>query len=252
MKKKKQSVIIGILVILIGLMTVELVFMIAEERNLSQQEHHAKQESPLNQSESIEIYLPEVFYAKIGIPLEIYNSQITNLGKEISRYNVLWSCDLGKNMERRYSLLPEEGMAGEYELTVSIYDNALNLLASRTSVLKVSETSDAEENAQLQKLVFPLENEKTAEESAEEVLNEVQKICETDSQSRVYAAVYGEDTEKTLCVLRLIEENLPNKDAVVMIPAAICIDMEYNYDYETGGLNKAGEAQLSDLFLIYE
>lgn len=252
MKKNRQSVLMGILVILIGLMTVGLVFMIAEERNLSQQEQHAKQESPLNQSESIEIYLPEVFYAKIGIPLEIYNSQITNLGKEISRYNVLWSCDRGKNMERKYSLLPEEGMAGEYELTVSIYDNALNLLASRTSILKVSETSDAGENAQMKKLVFQLDAKKTAEESAEDFLNEVQKICETDSQSRVCAAVYGEDMEKTLSVLRLIEEKLPNEETVVMIPAQLCIDMEYNYDYETGNLNTSGEAQLSDLFLICE
>ena len=71
--------------------------------------------------------------------MEIYNSQITNKCSYITEYNVLWSCDIGENLERKYSLTATEEMIGEHELTVSIYDNALNLLAEKSCTLKVVE-----------------------------------------------------------------------------------------------------------------
>ena len=91
------------------------------------------------ESEELKIYLPETLYAATGLIMEIYNSQITNKCSYITEYNVLWSCDIGENLERKYSLTATEEMIGEHELTVSIYDNALNLLAEKSCTLNVVE-----------------------------------------------------------------------------------------------------------------
>ena len=71
--------------------------------------------------------------------MEIYNSQITNQGMHISEYNVLWECEVGESLERKYSLNATTEMIGDYPLTVSVYDNAGALLAKKESTLSVVE-----------------------------------------------------------------------------------------------------------------
>ena len=92
-----------------------------------------------SEAEEIQIYLPETYYAATGLTMEIYNSQITNKCNYITEYNVLWNCDIGESLERKYSLTATEEMIGDHELTVSVYDNALNLLAEKSCTLKVVE-----------------------------------------------------------------------------------------------------------------
>ena len=89
--------------------------------------------------EGIQIYLPENYYVAAGLTMEIYNSQITNKCSYISDYNVRWICEVGESLNRKYMIVSNEEMIGEYELKVEIYDTAMNLLAEKTTVLKIVE-----------------------------------------------------------------------------------------------------------------
>lgn len=92
----------------------------------------------------VEIYLPEVYYAASGLTMEIYNNQITNQGAHISEYDVLWECEVGESLGRKYSLTATDEMIGEYPLTVSVFDVNGALLAKKESVLKVVEAKQCQ------------------------------------------------------------------------------------------------------------
>ena len=77
----------------------------------------------------VEIYLPDVYYAASGLTMEIYNNQITNQGSHISEYNVVWDCEVGEMLERKFQIAATDDMIGEYPLSVTIYDVAGNALA---------------------------------------------------------------------------------------------------------------------------
>ena len=87
----------------------------------------------------VEIHLPEVYYAASGLTMEIYNNQITDQGAHISEYDVLWECEIGESLERKYSVTANDEMIGEYPLAVSVFDVQGNLLAKKESVLKIVE-----------------------------------------------------------------------------------------------------------------
>ena len=90
-----------------------------------------------NGTQKVEIYLPEVYYAASGLTMEIYNSQITNLGTHISEYNVLWECEVGEMLGRKFSVAATDEMIGKYPLTVTIYDAAGMPLAVKESTLSI-------------------------------------------------------------------------------------------------------------------
>lgn len=142
MKKKGLSLVLGILMLLIALSAVLLVRVFSIKKELQPQMNAinaAQEDNTENKTEDIQIYLPDTYYAATGLTMEIYNSQITNKCSYITEYNVLWTCDIGESLERKYSLTATEDMIGDYELTVSVYDNALNLLAEKTCTLSVVE-----------------------------------------------------------------------------------------------------------------
>lgn len=143
--------ILGILVVLVIASLVLLLQVLSIKKELKTQMDtiDAAQEDSAK-SEDIQIYLPDTYYAATGLTMEIYNSQITNKCSYITEYNVLWTCDIGENLERKYSLTATEEMIGEHELTVSVYDNALNLLAEKSCTLKVVEGKLNEEFSLLQ------------------------------------------------------------------------------------------------------
>ena len=142
MKSKKNLLLAltGIVVALIIATTILLMQVLSIKNELKpQMSTIAEEQESTAETEKIQIYLPETYYAATGLTMEIYNSQITNKCSYITDYNVLWSCDIGENLERKYSLTATEEMIGEHELTVSVYDNALNLLAEKRCILKVVE-----------------------------------------------------------------------------------------------------------------
>ena len=87
----------------------------------------------------VEIYLPDVYYVASGLTMEIYNSQITNQGSHISQYNVLWECEVGEMLERKFKIAATEDLIGEYPLTVTIYDAEGHALARKSSALSIVE-----------------------------------------------------------------------------------------------------------------
>lgn len=129
--------ILGILGALIFVVIVMLALIISMKKTLAPQLNAMSAYDAPEASQELQIYLPETYYAATGLTLEIYNSQITNRCGYITEYNVLWSCDVGESLERKYSLTATEDMIGDHELKVSVYDNALNLIAERTCTLTV-------------------------------------------------------------------------------------------------------------------
>ena len=139
MKNEKQSgslkivaALMVILVVLIGVLTVN-VLEIKKFADLGTAE-----KTTLGNS-GVEIYLPEVYYAASGLTMEIYNNQITNQGTHITEYNVVWDCEVGEMLERKFSITATEEMIGEYPLTVTVYDAAGNALAKKASTLSIVE-----------------------------------------------------------------------------------------------------------------
>lgn len=133
-----MSVMAAVLVILIAAAAEMLFQVLSLKKSLKPQMDALKDETVQQDAEeALEIYLPDVYYAASGLTMEIYNSQITNRCEFITKYNVVWSCEVGESLERKYSLTATDDMIGEHELKVSVYDNALNLLAEKSCTLKV-------------------------------------------------------------------------------------------------------------------
>lgn len=130
---------LGILIVLIIAAVVMLFIVLSIKKDLKPQLEaaKAKTETVTVETEDIEIYLPETYYAATGLTMEIYNSQITNKCEYISQYNVRWTCDVGESLERKYSVTTTADMLGDHELKVEVYDNAMTLLAEKTCNLKV-------------------------------------------------------------------------------------------------------------------
>ena len=135
-KQNRWSIVLTIVVLILA---VAVGVLAVQVMKLKKQSDFGSIESTTVGDSGIEIYLPEVYYAASGLTMEIYNSQITNQGMHISEYNVLWECEVGESLERKYSLNATTEMIGDYPLTVSVYDNAGALLAKKESTLSVVE-----------------------------------------------------------------------------------------------------------------
>ena len=139
MKNEKQNgslkivaALMVILVVLIGILTVNVL----EIKKFT--DSGTTEKTTLGNS-GIEIYLPEVYYAASGLTMEIYNNQITNQGTHITEYNVVWDCEVGEMLERKFSIAATDELIGEYPLTVTVYDAAGNALARKASTLSIVE-----------------------------------------------------------------------------------------------------------------
>ncbi len=142
-RRKNQGILLGIIAVLVIMIAVTA-FMLLQTLSIKKKlkpqiDAMSSIQTGTAENEEIEIYLPEVYHAVTGVTMEIYNSQITNRCSYITQYNVLWSCEVGETLERKYSLTATEDMIGDHELTVGIYDNELNLLAEKSCILRVSE-----------------------------------------------------------------------------------------------------------------
>ena len=183
MEMKKNRNAVCVLLILIAVVMI-LLFLTETERRKSLVAEEAETET---QEGSIDLSLPETFYVLAGQTLEIYNDQVTGLGKEIRKYNVCWNCEIGENLERKYSLKAEKEMAGEHTLTFSVYDNELRLLKEKKCKLLVI---DAEPMFGQAADLPSSEQEKAAAEQLKCCVD-MEHVQETGEQQRkdIYAAV---------------------------------------------------------------
>lgn len=70
----------------------------------------------------IELFLPQEIYVASGVTIELYDNQITSLGERISQYHVKWTCAVGRNMNRKFSVTGKDELAGTYPLIFTVFD----------------------------------------------------------------------------------------------------------------------------------
>lgn len=127
-----MSVLLAILTVVIGILALNV---IALKKNAD----FTSTGKTTTGDSKVEIYLPEVYYAASGLTMEIYNSQITNLGTHIGEYDVVWDCEVGEMLERKFSITATEELIGEYPLKVTVYDAFGNAVADKESKLCITE-----------------------------------------------------------------------------------------------------------------
>ena len=86
---------------------------------------------------SVQLYLPEEICVASGVTLELYNSQISSLGERIGSYNVKWTCAVGKNMYRKFSITGTDELTGTYPLIFTIFDDNGAQVAKASTRLKI-------------------------------------------------------------------------------------------------------------------
>lgn len=85
----------------------------------------------------VQLYLPEEIYVASGVTLELYNSQISSLGERIGSYNVKWTCAVGKNMYRKFSITGTDELTGTYPLIFAIFDDNGAQTAKASTKLRI-------------------------------------------------------------------------------------------------------------------
>ena len=86
---------------------------------------------------SVQLYLPEEICVASGVTLELYNSQISSLGERIGSYNVKWTCAVGKNMYRKFSITGTDELTGTYPLIFTIFDDNGAQVAKASTKLRI-------------------------------------------------------------------------------------------------------------------
>ncbi|RDY29948.1 hypothetical protein [Lachnotalea glycerini] len=147
MKKAQRVALYVTFVLIIGLLVYEFfkinslnhaLAALKTQLDTSYEETNAKIDA---YQDNISIYLPDVIYVASGVTTELYDSQITSIGEQIDTYNVTWVCDIGKNMERKFSITGTDELIGEYPLEFDVYDNKMNLIATKSTVLSIVNNS---------------------------------------------------------------------------------------------------------------
>lgn len=145
MKIKPGTVFVLMLLVVNVVLAALLVKNISELKRLERQ--FSKVVPSEQEQEDIQILLPENLYVAKDITMEVYNSQVTGLGADITKYNVCWKCDIGENLERKFAVTADENNLGSYELVLEIYDNELELVASKSCKLILVENDPEKESA---------------------------------------------------------------------------------------------------------
>lgn len=79
-------------------------------------------------------FLPDEICVAVGRTIEIYNSQVCPLA---DKYHFRWVCNVGKALKRKFSITGTDGLVGNYDLTLEIYDDAEKVVYSKTSTLRI-------------------------------------------------------------------------------------------------------------------
>ena len=86
---------------------------------------------------SVQMFLPKEIYVASGVTLELYNDQVSSLGTRIRNYNVKWTCAVGRNMQRKFSVTGREELIGTYPLIFTIFDDNGAQVAKVSTELKI-------------------------------------------------------------------------------------------------------------------
>lgn len=86
----------------------------------------------------IEVYLPEDVYVAVGSTIELYNDEVVWSGLR-DGYSCNWDCEIGQNLEDRFSVTGTQEQVGDYTLTLEVFDYNVNKLTTLTATLHVVE-----------------------------------------------------------------------------------------------------------------
>lgn len=78
------------------------------------------------------VYIPDVIYCALGRTIDIYNNQVCI---NAYKFHICWTCDIGFGEGRKFTAKPTE--VGEHNLKLDIYNDANELLYTKTVILKV-------------------------------------------------------------------------------------------------------------------
>lgn len=79
-------------------------------------------------------YMPPEVCCAVGTTIELYNNLVC---LEADSYNIDWECSVGVDYGRKFSVTGTANNVGTYDLTMNIYDNGLNKIASLVTTLKI-------------------------------------------------------------------------------------------------------------------
>jgi hypothetical protein len=78
------------------------------------------------------VYMPDVIYCALGRTIDIYNNQVCI---DADKFHLCWTCDIGFGEGRKFTVAPTE--IGNHNLKLDIYNDANELLFTKTTILKV-------------------------------------------------------------------------------------------------------------------
>lgn len=78
------------------------------------------------------VYIPDVIYCALGRTIDIYNNQVCI---NAYKFHICWTCDIGFGEGRKFTAKPTE--VGKHNLKLDIYNDANELLYTKTVILKV-------------------------------------------------------------------------------------------------------------------
>ena len=84
--------------------------------------------------------IPNIKVAR-GRTIEIYNRHVCRCGN-IYNYHFEWLCNKGKNMNRKFQFYADAN--GTYTVTLNVYDNFMNVIATRTFTITVSDVNSTD------------------------------------------------------------------------------------------------------------
>lgn len=136
-----RSTVLALTVCCIFLGTVLVVHELAREYEVKKLNEKLDTKGVVQNDEglfsSVQLFLPEEIYVASGVTIELYNSQISSLGERIASYNVKWTCAVGKNMKRKFSITGTDDLIGSYPLIFTVFDDNGAQVVKASTKLKI-------------------------------------------------------------------------------------------------------------------
>lgn len=82
----------------------------------------------------VDAYLPKHIFCAVGRTVELYNNQVCLQADE---YHVRWTCNIGKALERKFSVTGVAGQIGEYDLGFTLFNDDSVVLWNGSTTLHV-------------------------------------------------------------------------------------------------------------------
>lgn len=86
------------------------------------------------------VYLPSEICVGVGRTIELYNELVC---RNASKYHLHYTCNVGTQYERKYTIVGVQNKIGSYGLTLDVYDDNMIRVWTGTSTVKVVENNIA-------------------------------------------------------------------------------------------------------------